>query len=96
MGSFALADLWRLVRLWGIVLFANLVGTLTAAALCTFTPVLTPELKAAVLDIAGQITNHSWIEMVFRAMASGFLIATMVCLLPSAEAAQFHVIVVHI
>ena len=71
-------------------------GTLTAAALCTFTPVLTPELKAAVLDIAGQITNHSWIEMVFRAMASGFLIATMVCLLPSAEAAQFHVIVVHI
>ena len=45
MASLALADLWRLVRLWGIVLVANLVGTLTAAALCTFTPVLTPELK---------------------------------------------------
>ena len=94
MASFALADLWRLVRLWGIVLIANLVGTLTAAVLCTFTPVLTPELKAAMLDIAGQITNHSWMEMVFRAIASGFLIATMVWLLPSAEAAQFHVIVI--
>jgi formate/nitrite transporter FocA (FNT family) len=70
------------------------VGTLTAAALCTFTPVLTPELKAAMLDIAGQITNHSWMEMVFRAIASGFLIATMVWLLPSAEAAQFYIIVV--
>ena len=94
MASFALADLWRLVRLWGIVLVANLVGTLIAAVLCTFTPVLTPDLKAAMLDIAGQITNHSWMEMVFRAIASGFLIATMVWLLPSAAAAQFHVIVV--
>jgi formate/nitrite transporter FocA (FNT family) len=32
--------------------------------------------------------------MLFRAIASGFLIATMVWLIPSAEAAQFHVIVV--
>ena len=32
--------------------------------------------------------------MLFRAIASGFLIATMVWLLPGAEAAQFHVIVV--
>ena len=46
-----------------------------------------------MLDIAGQITDHSWMEMVFRAIASGFLIATMVWLLPSAEAAQFYVIV---
>jgi formate/nitrite transporter FocA (FNT family) len=32
--------------------------------------------------------------MVLRAITSGFLIATMVWLLPSAEATQFHVIVV--
>ena len=32
--------------------------------------------------------------MLFRAIASGFLIATMVWLIPSAETAQFHVIVV--
>ncbi|MEO8316783.1 MAG: formate/nitrite transporter family protein [Bradyrhizobium sp.] len=93
MANFTLANLWRLFRLWSIVLIANMAGTLIAAALCTFSPVLTPELKAAMLDIAGQITHHSWMEMVFRAIASGFLIATMVWLLPSAEAAQFHVIV---
>lgn len=69
-------------------------GTFVAALLCTFTPVLTPELKAAMLDIAGQITNHTWMEMTFRAIASGFLIAAMVWLIPSAEAAQFHVIVI--
>jgi formate/nitrite transporter FocA (FNT family) len=55
--------------------------------------VLTPDLKAAMLDIASQLGDHGWIEMVVRAVASGFLIATMVWLLPSAEAAQLHVIV---
>lgn len=94
MAKLTRTNLWRLARLWGVVLLANMAGTLIAAALCTFTPVLTPELKTAMLEIAGQILNHSWPEMLFRAIASGFLIATMVWLIPSAEAAQFHVIVV--
>ncbi len=94
MADFTRTNLWRLARLWSVVLLANVTGTLVAAVLCTFTPVLTPELNTAMLDIAGQIMNHSWMEMLFRAIASGFLIATMVWLLPSAEAAQFHVIVV--
>jgi formate/nitrite transporter FocA (FNT family) len=89
-----LANLWRLGRLWGVVLAANVAGTFVAALMCTFTPILIPELKAAMLDIAGQITNHTWMEMTFRAIASGFLIAAMVWLIPSAEAAQFHVIVI--
>jgi formate/nitrite transporter FocA (FNT family) len=93
MADFTRTNLWRLARLWSVVLLANMAGTLIAAVLCTFSPVLTPELKTAMLDIAGQILNHSWMEMLFRAIASGFLIATMVWLIPSAEAAQFHVIV---
>jgi formate/nitrite transporter FocA (FNT family) len=94
VAHFTLGNLWRLVRLWSIVLVANMAGTFFAALLCTLTPVLTPELKAAMIDIAGQITNHPWMEMMFRAIASGFLIAAMVWLIPSAQAAQFHVIVV--
>ena len=94
MASLTRTNLWRLARLWSVVLLANMAGTLIAALLCTYTPVLTPELKTAMLEIAGQILNHSWLEMLFRAIASGFLIATMVWLMPSAEAAQFHVIVV--
>ena len=94
VASLTRTNLWRLARLWSVVLLANMAGTLIAALLCTYTPVLTPELKTAMLEIAGQILNHSWLEMLFRAIASGFLIATMVWLMPSAEAAQFHVIVV--
>lgn len=94
MANTTLASLGRLFRLWGIVLIANIVGTFIAALICTFTPVLTAEIRSAMLDIAGQIRDHSLLEMTFRAIASGFLIATMVWLIPSAEAAQFHIIVV--
>ncbi len=94
MADATLTSLARLGRLWSVVLVANMAGTLVAALLYTFTPVLTPDLKAAMLEIAGQITNHTWIEVMVRAIASGFLIATLVWLIPSAEATQFHVIIV--
>jgi formate/nitrite transporter FocA (FNT family) len=86
-------NLLKLGRMWSIVLIANFAGTLFAALFCTFTPVLTPELKDAMLEISRQIMTPGWPEMVFKGISSGFLIATMVWLLPSAEATQFHVIV---
>jgi formate/nitrite transporter FocA (FNT family) len=55
MANVTLASLWRLFRLWGVVLVANIVGTFIAALICTFTPVLTPEIRAAMLDIASKI-----------------------------------------
>jgi formate-nitrite transporter family protein len=93
MAEFTPANLGKLSRMWGIVLAANLAGTFFAALFCTFTPVLAPELKDAMLQIARPIMTPGWIEMVFKGVSSGFLIAAMVWLLPSAEATQFHVIV---
>jgi formate-nitrite transporter family protein len=62
MANTTLASLWRLLRLWGVVLVANIVGTFIAALICTFTPVLTPEIKAAMLDIARKIMGHGLLE----------------------------------
>ncbi len=93
MDDLSVASCWRISRTWGIVLAANMVGTFFAAAFCTYTPVLTPELKTGMLDVAAQIMGHSWSEALFRAIASGFLMATMVWLIPSAGPTQFHVII---
>jgi len=82
----------RLCQMWAIVLLANVVGTLAAAVFCTYTPVLSPELRDAILSISGHLLNHSWLEMAFRGVTAGFLIAAKVWLIPSAESAQFHVI----
>jgi formate/nitrite transporter FocA (FNT family) len=82
----------RLCQMWAIVLLANVAGTLAAAVFCTYTPVLSPELRDTMLAVSGHLLNHGWLEMAFRGVASGFLIAAMVWLIPSAESAQFHVI----
>jgi formate-nitrite transporter family protein len=92
MAELTVKNLLRLCRMWGIVLLANIVGTLAAAVFCTYTPVLTPELKDAMIAVSGHLTNHTWFEMVFRGVSAGFLVAAMVWLLPGAEGAQFPVI----
>lgn len=88
------AHLRSLGRMWGVVFLANMAGTLFAAIFCTFAPVLSPELRDMMLAISAEMTHHGWLEMAFRGVAAGFLIAAMVWLLPGAEAAQFHVVVI--
>jgi formate-nitrite transporter family protein len=94
MAEFTRGKLALLSRLWGIVLLANLVGTLISAAFCTFTPVLTPELREGMVEISREITRHSWTATFFHAVSAGFLMAAMVWLMPGATSAQFHIIVV--
>ena len=87
-----LGTIGRVARLWAIVLAANLFGTLVAALFCTFTPVLTPELQHGMLTISRHLLELSWAKMLFCGIASGFLIAAMVWMIPSAETAKFAVI----
>ncbi|RAI42850.1 formate/nitrite transporter family protein [Rhodoplanes roseus] len=82
----------RLARVWAIVLAANLTGTLFAAVFCTVTPVVDQDLRNAMLEISRHMMENDWPQMFFKGIASGFLIATMVWLIPSAGGSQFHVI----
>ncbi len=83
----------RGARMWGIVLAANLAGTLLAALFASFTPVVDRALHDAMLEVSRRALEHPWLEMGFRAVTAGFLMAAMVWLIPASEAAQFHVIV---
>ena len=82
----------KMVRLWGIVLAANLIGSLFAALFCSFTPVLTPELYAGMIEVSRKLLKYDLASMFFAGIASGFLIAAMVWMLPTAEGAKFLVI----
>ncbi|HZL31243.1 MAG TPA: formate/nitrite transporter family protein [Pseudolabrys sp.] len=86
------ANLWRMTRLWAIVLAANLIGSLFAALFCRYTPVLPDDLLHGMLLISRSLLKLTWWEMLFRGVSSGFLIAAMVWMIPSAESAKFAVI----
>lgn len=87
-----LTNLARLGRLWGIVLAANLAGTLFAAVFCSFTPTLPDEIRGAMLEIGAHAMESGPAVLFFKAISAGYLIAAMVWLLPSADGAQFLVI----
>ena len=83
----------RAARMWAIVLAANLAGTLVAALFCTFTPIVGPELRDAMLGISAEAMAHGWLAMLFHGVTAGFLMAALVWLIPASGAAQFYVIV---
>jgi formate/nitrite transporter FocA (FNT family) len=86
-------NLARMGRLWAVVLVANFVGTLLAGLFFSFTPVLTPDIRSAMFDIAHRTMQNTPIEMFCKGIGAGFLIAAMVWLLPSAKDSHFHVII---
>jgi len=92
MAEFTAHNLRRLARMWAIVFAANMAGTLFSALFCCFAPVLEDGLREAMIAIAREAVQPGWVELLFRAVSAGFLIAAMVWLLPSAEGAEFHVI----
>jgi formate-nitrite transporter family protein len=92
MAEFTPRNLALSGRLWLIVLVANMAGTLFAALFCSFIPVLTPELKDGMLAISREIAGHGYFEMFAKAITAGFLMAAMVWLIPSANAAQVHIV----
>jgi formate-nitrite transporter family protein len=65
---------------------------LLAALYCSVTPVLEPSIKEAMLEISRLMMENTIPQMFFKAIASGFLIAAMVWLLPSADVAKFQAI----
>ncbi len=82
----------NLARMWSVVLLANMVGGVFAAGFCMYTPVIGPELRDAMLSISRIMMENTWPQMFFKGISAGFLIAAMVWLIPSADGAQFHVI----
>jgi formate-nitrite transporter family protein len=76
----------RVLRLWGIVLLANLIGTLIFAAALTVHGVFAPEVMSALQELSAQVMQGAFWSTVLRAIFAGWLIALMVWLLPSAKA----------
>ncbi|HEY2752209.1 formate/nitrite transporter family protein [Phenylobacterium sp.] len=80
------------LRLWAIVLAANLVGTWLFAAMLAVGHPLPPETSAALNQLAGDPLAHPFWNTLLRALLAGWLIALMVWLLPSGGSAKIVII----
>lgn len=84
----------RMLRMWGIVLAANMTGTLFAALFCTLTPVIAPDYFSQMLDLGRHVMELTFAESFFRGISAGFLIAALVWIRPAAEGSQVLLITV--
>ena len=81
-----------IARLWALVFGANLVGTAMFGAGSAVDVIHAPGIRTAALEIAREAVELPAAYMFLRAIAAGWLVATVVWLLPSAGGAGFAVI----
>ncbi len=81
------------LRLWGVVLLANMLGTLLFALVLSTGVVLSETPTAALHQLAGHVSDSNFSLTLVRAIFAGWLIALMVWLLPFAETARLAVII---
>ncbi|HEU0029217.1 MAG TPA: formate/nitrite transporter family protein [Kofleriaceae bacterium] len=86
--------LGNVLRLWLVVLVANVVGALCFALVLARTQVVDTLVYTTLRDAAFQAASPSFAVAFVRAIFAGWLIALMVWLLPYAETARVAVIVI--
>ncbi|ALD96790.1 MULTISPECIES: formate/nitrite transporter family protein [Pseudomonas] len=93
MSKLNLANIWRLLRLWGVVLAGNLVGTLTVAYVMLNLPIFDTSTDKAFLEIGHKVMENDLGQMFSKGIVSGWMIATMVWMIASMENAKIAIIV---
>jgi formate/nitrite transporter FocA (FNT family) len=86
--------LMRLLRLWAIVLVANVAGTILFAFAVAHSGIFEPARMQAFAVIGREVLAGDFTTTFIRAIFAGWLIALMVWLLPGAEAARVFIIVI--
>jgi len=87
-----LATALSMLRLWGIVLTSNLVGTYLFALCIARVGIFTPHVQQVIMEVSKEPAAGFWVVLM-RALFAGWLLALMVWLLPGAESARVSIIV---
>ena len=82
------------LRLWTVVLLANVAGAFIFAFTVSQSELFEPNVREAFTEIGREALRGSWAVMLLRGVFAGWLIAMMVWMLPAAESARFFVVVV--
>jgi formate-nitrite transporter family protein len=82
----------RMMRLWGIVLAANVIGCLVFAAALSALPMVSSDVTHELSQIVLRVMQNTPSEMFAKGIGAGWIIAALVWILASSEGLQFFVI----
>jgi formate/nitrite transporter FocA (FNT family)/protein-disulfide isomerase len=89
-----IASIPALLRVWGVVFAANVLGVAASAYVLANTGVLSPEAAAAASEIGRHFFELSWADIFWKGVFAGVLIAGMVWLIHAARDTAARVLVV--
>jgi formate/nitrite transporter FocA (FNT family) len=89
-----LSTLWRMLRLWAVVLTANLVGTFLFALCVARIDLFDIRTQQSLTEIGNAHLGAGFGITLMRSIFAGWLIALMVWLLPAADSARVSVIII--
>ncbi|MEL6644887.1 MAG: formate/nitrite transporter family protein [Pseudomonadota bacterium] len=81
-----------MLRLWGIVLAANIVGAFIAGYFMTLPAAFGPEIRQAFNDLSQHAVGMGPWQSFVRGIPAGVLVASIVWMMPSAEGGGFFII----
>lgn len=84
----------RVIVLWSIVLFANVIGAFLAASAFAYGSFIPSELLPAITDLSEHATGFAPFVAFQRAIPAGIIIAAIVWMLPQSEGFEFFLILV--
>jgi formate-nitrite transporter family protein len=88
------STLVRVLRLWAVVLSANLVGTFLFALGIAKTGIFDAHTRQCLMQIGATHMGAWFGTVIVRAIFAGWLIALMVWLLPAAESARVSIVII--
>ncbi len=89
-----LSTLWSVLRLWGVVLAANLAGTFLFGLALAKIGLFDAHTQQTLTAIGAAHLGSGFGIVLVRAIFAGWLIALMVWLLPAAESARVGIIII--
>ena len=93
MAQSHLRNLMLMLRLWGVVLCANVVGAVLFAAFLRYSGAIDADLARSIHAVSEHLLHAMPMETMGRGMIAGFLIATLVWILAGVEGSGLPIIV---
>lgn len=90
----SLRNLTSVLRLWAVVLTANLAGAHVFAWALAKAPVVQPAIQSALLDLASDAARVSFGTAIVRGVFAGWLIALVVWMLAASQSDRAAIIVI--
>ncbi len=88
----SLHNLTRLMRLWALVLAANLLGTFAVAWLSVHSIVVSPAHRGDMIEVAREMLALDGWATLYHGIPAGFLVASLAWIMPNARGSELLVV----